>query len=364
MNCSWAIPAWLKRPPVSRSSSPWIVQAGPTAFRQLRERGWQWDDFQVMLAASGGPRWLILSALDRKLAPFLQQRQEVLHLLGSSSGAYRFSAYVQPNPEQAVSALEQAYIEADWSPARPLPLIRQSAVAILRSYLRGRPMDHPGLRLHIVASLCRGWLAREHRLPQSLGLIGAAVLAALGRNHLKYLVRRVIFSDPRDPLPSRLDDMTSLRARLDESNLFEAILASGAIPLFIPGENYVAQAPQGCLRDGGLVDYHFDRLHFQSEGLILYPHFASGLLPGWLERFGPRRNIPAAVLDRMVLLSPSPEFVATVPGGRIPDRSDASHLGQRERRRMWWEAARRGRDLAEAFEENQLLQDLHLFNQP
>ncbi|MBT9582538.1 patatin-like phospholipase family protein [bacterium] len=343
-------------------ANPWMVQAGPSAYQQLRERGWQWDDFQVVLGASGGPRWLVLSAVDRLLARLLGQRPGPIHLLGSSSGAYRFSAYIQDNPEQALAALEETYIDADWSPARPLGQIRQSAIGIVRSFLQRRPLQHPTFRLHISTSLCRGWLAREHRLPQTLGLLAACVLAAVDRKHLKYLVQRVLFSDPRHPLPSHLEDMASLRAPLTESNHFEAILASGAIPLLIPGENYVAHAPPGCLRDGGLVDYHFDSMHFHNDGLILYPHFAHSLLPGWLERFGPRRPVPPAVLDRMVLLSPSPEFIATLPGGKIPDRSDASQLGQRERRRLWREAAQRGQQLAEALDKHRFMQALKPFS--
>lgn len=327
--------------------TPWIVRAGPTAFQLLRQHGWRWEDFSVVLGASGGPRWLVLSALDRQLALLLSSRREPLHLLGSSSGAYRFSAYIQEDPVAALTALEEAYIDADWSPARPLGLIRQTAAGIVRSFLRRQPLQHPVFRLHIITTLCRGWLALEHRLPQSLGLLAACLLAALGRRHLRHLVARVLFSDPRDPLPSRLEDVASLRTPLTEGNHFEAILASGAIPLLIPGENFVTGAPPGCLRDGGLIDYHFDQLHLELDGLILYPHFAPTLLPGWLERYGPRRRIPAAVLDRMVLLCPSAEFIATLPGGKIPDRGDAAQLGQRERRRMWREATRRGQELAE-----------------
>lgn len=342
--------------------TPWIVRAGPTAYSRLRERGWRWEDFSVMLGASGGPRWLVLSALDRHLAALLSQRSSPIHLLGSSSGAYRFSAYIQDDPQTALQALEEAYIDADWSPARPLSLIRQTAAGIVGSFLRRRPLQHPVYRLHIITSLCRGWLAREHRIPQTLALLAACVLAALGRRHLKHLVRRVLFSDPRDPLPSRLEDMASLRASLTESNHFEAILASGAIPLLIPGEKFVAGAPPGCLRDGGLVDYHFDQLHLEMDGLVLFPHFAPTLQPGWLERYGPRRAVPASVLDRMVLLCPTPEFTATLPGGKIPDRDDAGHLGQRERRRMWREAARRGQELAESCQENLLMDHLKPFS--
>ncbi|MFN8611092.1 MAG: patatin-like phospholipase family protein [Vulcanimicrobiota bacterium] len=343
----------------------WKVQAGPTAYAHLRRQGWNWHDFEVVIGASAGPKWLVLSALDRHLAPLLQQnRQEPLHLLGSSSGAYRFSAYVQDDPVQALRNLEEAYIDADWSPERPQKLIRQTAAGIVRSFLKRRPLRHPDYRLHIVTSLCHGWLAWDQKWAQILALLAGVLLNALGRDKLGYLVKRLVFSDPRSPLPARFQDLPTLRTELNESNHFEAVLASGAIPVLIPGERDLPGAPPGLLRDGGLVDYHFDQLHLHNEGLILYPHFADSLLPGWLERYGRKRRVPGHVLDRMVLISPKKDWIGRLPNGRIPERGDAAHLGQRERRRLWSEAARRGQDLADACRPDQFLQELTIFQTP
>ena len=339
----------------------WKVQAGPGAYAHLQQHGWNWQDFEVVIGASAGPRWLVLSALDRFLAPLLQQRDTPLHLLGSSSGAYRFSAYVQKDPVQALTNLEESYIEADWSPARPQRLIRQTAAGIVSSFLQRQPLQHARYRLHIVTALCHGWLARDSKVSQVLALLGGVLLNALGRRQLGRLMQRLLFSDPRNPLPAQLNDLPTLRAELNEANHFEAILASGAIPILIPGERDVSGAPSGLLRDGGLVDYHFDQFHLHGDGLILYPHFAPTLQPGWLERYGPRRQIPQQVMDRVVLLSPSQPWLQKLPGGRIPERSDASHMGQRERRRLWREAARRGQDLAEACQAERFLQDLTIF---
>lgn len=341
----------------------WKVQAGPTACAHLQRQGWNWQDFEVVIGASAGPKWLVLSALDRFLAPVLQQnRQEPLHLLGSSSGAYRFSAYVQEDPVRALKNLEEAYIDADWSPERPQKLIRQTAAGIVRSFLRRQPLEHPNYRLHIITSLCHGWLAWDQKWAQVLALLAGVVLNALGRDKLGYLVKRLVFSDPRSPLPARFHDLPTLRTELNESNHFEAVLASGAIPVLIPGERDLPGAPPGLLRDGGLVDYHFDQLQLHNEGLILYPHFADSLLPGWLERYGRRRRIPQQVLDRMVLLSPHPDWISKLPNGKIPERGDAAHMGQRERRRLWSEAARRGQDLAEACLPERLLGNMVRFS--
>lgn len=340
----------------------WKVQAGPTAYAHLQRQGWNWEDFEVVIGASAGPKWLVLSALDRHLAPLLQQRQQPLHLLGSSSGAYRFSAYVQDDPVQALRNLEEAYIDADWSPQRPQRLIRQTAAGIVSSFLRRQPLHHPRYRLHIVTSLCHGCLAWEQKWAQILALLAGVLLNALGRDKLGLLVKRLVFSDPRSPLPARYLDLPTLRTELNETNHFEAVLASGAIPVLIPGERDLPGAPPGLLRDGGLVDYHFDQFHLHGEGLILYPHFADSLHPGWLERYGRKRRVPQQVLDRLVLISPQREWLRKLPHGRIPERGDAAHLGQRERRRLWSEAARRGQDLAEACRPEGFLQELTIFS--
>jgi len=337
------------------------VQAGPGAYAHLQQHGWNWQDFEVVIGASAGPRWLVLSALDRFLAPMLQQRDTPLHLLGSSSGAYRFSAYVQNDPVQALTNLEESYIDADWSPTRPQRLIRETAAGIVSSFLQRQPLQHARYRLHIVTALCHGWLARDSKFSQILALLGGVLLNAWNRRQLGRLMQRLLFSDPRDRLPAHLNDLPTLQAELNEANHFEAILASGAIPVLIPGERDVRGAPSGLLRDGGLVDYHFDQFHLHGDGLILYPHFADSLQPGWLERYGPRRHVPRHVLDRVVLLSPSEGWMRKLPGGRIPERSDAAHMGQRERRRLWREAARRGQDLAEACQPERFLQELTIF---
>ena len=39
--------------------------------------------------------------------------------------------------------------------------------------------------------------------------------------------------------------------------------------------------------------------------------------------------------DRVVLITPSPEFVASLPYGKIPDRSDFENLSGEERVRCW-----------------------------
>ncbi|MGD8690393.1 MAG: patatin-like phospholipase family protein, partial [Gammaproteobacteria bacterium] len=56
-------------------------------------------------------------------------------------------------------------------------------------------------------------------------------------------------------------------------------------------------------------------------------------------------------LDRVVLLAPSREFVATLPGGRIPDRDDFYRLSEAERLRAWETVIEASRRLGDEFAE-------------
>ncbi|HBN89859.1 MAG TPA: alpha/beta hydrolase, partial [Rheinheimera sp.] len=66
------------------------VLAGPTALAQIKQHGFNQADFNVMVGASGGPKWFCLYGLDQYLfGSFFRQRSTPLHILGSSAGAWR-----------------------------------------------------------------------------------------------------------------------------------------------------------------------------------------------------------------------------------------------------------------------------------
>ena len=337
---------------VPAQASPLVIRAGRLAAQRLRE-GWDWNLFDVMLGASAGPRWLVLSAIDQILPGLLaRDRVRPLHLLGSSSGAWRFVSYCHEQPHRSIAHLEQAYIDADWTHNRPLPERASSADSILQRYLRGRESEvfnHDSFRLHVITSLCRGPLRSERWIPQIAGLLLAAALFGWWRKGLGLLAQRALFSDPRSPLPAQLDDITSHRWPLHKDNLGRVILASGAIPLLLPGQYEVPDGPRGgCLRDGGLLDYHLDCISLTNPGLILYPHFCDRLIGGWWESVHPTRSLPPQVHDRLVLVHPTPAWVASLPGGKVPGTADAQRYGEAERRRRWIESTRRGQELGAA----------------
>jgi len=164
---------------------------------------------------------------------------------------------------------------------------------------------------------------------------------ALYRNHLR-----------------KIDDPHGIHTQsveLTESNVRDAILASGSLPVIMRGINNIADAPVGCYRDGGIVDYHFDfQVNGNSSGdssnedLILYPHFSANLRAGWFDK-KLSRQVYAEHYERVVLLCPSEQFISKLPYGKIPDRSDFSKLSTEERMKFWWRATNDSKHLAEEF---------------
>jgi len=82
--------------------------------------------------------------------------------------------------------------------------------------------------------------------------------------------------------------------------------------------------------------------------LCLYPHFSQSIAPGWFDKFVPWRKIGGPVLDDVVMLGPSPELVATLPFGKIPDRNDFVTLSSDERMRVWEQVVGESRRMGEA----------------
>jgi hypothetical protein len=90
------------------------------------------------------------------------------------------------------------------------------------------------------------------------------------------------------------------------------------------------------------------------DGLVLYPHFQSTVVPGWLDKVLRHRHAATARLANVVLLAPDPEWVRRVmPNGKLPDRGDFKAYGERidERRRDWRRAIVESQRLAGEFAE-------------
>ena len=200
--------------------------------------------------------------------------------------------------------------------------------------------------------MCSSDLPGRWRTP--VGYLGAFVANAAHRRALGFWLERVVFSDPREPLPFPLDDYRSQQVALRADNLGRAVLASCSIPFWLDAVDGIDGAPAGTYWDGGLTDYHL-HLNYAAmgSGLVLYPHFQTAVVPGWLDKPWRRRHRASRCLDNVVVLSPRAEWVRSLPGAKLPDRNDFKAWGDdvEGRMRVWRRALAESRRLADEFAE-------------
>lgn len=336
------------------------VHAGPRARARLRERGLQPGDVRVIPAAAGGPKGLALLALDRYLfGSWLRGSSHSVHLVGASVGAWRMAAACLPDADAALAQLGEDYLTQTYPHAPGKAPTARVVTQVFGERLQQRLGDraaevlaHPQRRLHVFTSRGRRLLHRPGRAAAPLGWLGAFAANALSRRALGGWMERVVFSDPREPLPFALSDYPTQRVTLDAGNLAPALLASCTIPFWLEAVQDVPGGPPGTYWDGGITDYH---LHLpyadMADGLVLYPHFTRHVVPGWLDKPWKGRHRASAALDNLVLLSPNPAWVAALPGGRLPDRSDFKRYGEdlEARQRAWRRAMAESQRLADEF---------------
>lgn len=342
---------------LARMGNALRILAGPTALRVLREEGFDRDAFSVMAGASGGAKWLVISGLDRVLAThFVAGRRNKLFLIGSSIGAWRSCCHAQADPLAAFERFEQAYLAQRYGPRPSAAEVSAVSRGILESLLGPygvtEILAHPLLRMNLTAVRARHLAATETPWAQQLVLALAGLANLVSRRTLGAFFERVLFHDPRDR-PPFLDPalLPGLAVPLVADNLVPAVLASGSVPLVLAGVEEIPGAPAGRYRDGGVVDYHFDCPLSGDDGLVLYPHFYPHLVPGWFDKPLPWRRAGTRALERTVILCPSQEFVAGLPGGKIPDRKDFWTFDDAERLRRWKLAMAASRRLGEEFGE-------------
>ena len=345
----------------SKPRALWVL-AGPRARQLLRERGLQATDVRAVAGAAGGPKGLVLNALDRFVfGHWLDGHAHPVHLLGASIGAWRMACACRPDADAALREMAEDYIEQRYEhePGKPPKATHVSAVfsEALQRRFGGREAEvlaHPRRRLHVFTSRGKGLLARQGRLRTPLGYLGAFAANLMHRQVMGALLERVVFSDMRDTLPLALREYPTHRVPLSTDNLAASILASCSIPFWLDAVHDIAGAPRGAYWDGGITDYHlhldYSALH---DGLVLIPHFQPTLVPGWLDKPLKRRHRASARLDDVVLLVPRPEWVATLQGGKLPDRGDFKAYGDdaAARMRAWRIALDESERLADEFQQ-------------
>ena len=362
------------------------LYAGPAARRHVERHGLLPHHVATIPAAAGGPKGLILGPLDRFIfGQWLPGASQPVDLVGASIGAWRMATACLRDPVAGLQQFEIGYIHGDMTapPGRKLPLPAQVSATFahnLRSMFEGQVADilaHPRYRLHVLASRGRHVLAREGRWRTPAGYLGAALANVASRRALGAWIERVVFS--RDggqgqpaPLPFGTRDFRTRHLLLTPGNFYPALQASGSIPFVLQAVHDIPGAPRGAYWDGGITDYHlhldygasesgaagayparaeglFDAENPGRPGIVLYPHFQRAVVPGWLDKALKWRHAATPALDRMLVLAPNPAWVRTLPGGKLPDRTDFQKLGHAERVQAWTHSVAAARQLADEF---------------
>lgn len=310
----------------------------------------------MVAGASGGPKWFVLYGLDRYLfGSFFRGRQRPLHTIGSSAGAWRLACLGLDDPLAAIDRLASLYSTQTYSSSRPdRHEVSEEARRLLHRVLGDdgprQIADNAVVRVNIIADRARGLLGSERQAPLSVGLAACALANAFSRRTLGWFFERTVFHSRhgRDELMS-FDDLPTRRVALTADNVPRALMASGSIPLIMEGVSGIPGARRGVYRDGGITDYHLDLRYDELDGLVLYPHFYAGLTPGWFDKLLRWRCVDPSHFDNVVLVTPSAQFVASLPYGKIPDRKDFEVLDEQRRIDYWTAVLAASRQLGEDF---------------
>ena len=338
------------------------IYAGPTARQHIADKGLLPQHISVVPGAAGGPKGLILGPMDRFLfGHWLSRSDQPIDLVGASIGAWRMATACLPQPEKELLALEEAYIHQHYALApgqrRPTPhQVSTDFAANLQRFYSGRihqVIQHPRYRLHVMTSRGLGLLSEDNFWRTPLGYACAYLSNLVSRRSMGQWLERVVFSSPfmgaPHPLPFATDDYPSRQLALSEDNFMDAVQASCSIPFVLEAVKAIAGAPAGAYWDGGITDYHLHLDYRQAKGLTLYPHFQKAVVPGWLDKKLTHRHHATAFLDSTIVLAPDPEWVRTLPNGKLPDRSDFTTYGQdlAARVKVWTQAVGESERLAD-----------------
>ncbi|PIE61999.1 MAG: hypothetical protein CSA29_00405 [Desulfobacterales bacterium] len=335
-----------------------IIKAGKTALAHIRENGLAPEDITAVFGASGAAKWLSIYGLDR--AVFSQWLSGITHricLLGTSVGAWKLTAAAQQDPGRAFDRFKDAYISQTYRGRVTPQKITTESLKILNRFVPAEKiheiLSHPFLKLGFLSVRCKNAMASEKYWAQGAGVMAAALLNLGARKTQRVFFERVLFQVPgTGKLPIDMQVFGGDPVDLDRNNFYSALMSSGSIPLVMEGVYDIPGAQPGVYRDGGILDYHPTfPLKSDESGFILYPHFYPYLIPGWFDKALEGRHAGGRLVDRIILVAPSPEYVAGLPLSRIPDRKDFIRFrgNDRGRYQIWHSAASKSLELGHRF---------------
>jgi hypothetical protein len=334
------------------------IKAGKHIYPVIKDGGFRFDAISTYFGPAVGPRWLIASGFDLTLLESgLLGRKHPVQLIGSSAGAFRFAAWIQPESRKSYQKLVDAYISTRYARDDTPRTCKEKIIGILNHYIEDDALPfaltNKNYRLVVITARVRGLVAWENPFMQKLGLAACFALNFINRNHIYRFAERVIFYNASKPPAFCLKrHFRGVCIPLNEINFKYAVLASGAIPLVIEGVWDIYGAPRGTYRDGGLIDYHLThQFASQKNEIVLFFHHQERIVPGWLDKKIKKRVPEKETLSNVLMVFPTQNFIETLPGGKVPERSDFTTFinDQETRIENWRTAVRLSAPLGEEF---------------
>jgi hypothetical protein len=305
------------------------IKAGLRTYEIIKDGGFNFDLVSTYFGPAAGPRWLIASGFDLTLMKSgLLGRKRAVHLIGSSAGAWRFAAWLQPDALNCYQKFLNGYVDIKFKRADTPATILEKYKDLINLYLEDDALPfalaNKKYRLAIITARARNLIAAENIWLQKTGLIACYLLNFISRNNIYRFADRVVFYNGSKP-PSFCfrPQFRGSFVHMNEINFKYAVMASGAIPLVVKGVHDIYGAPQGVYRDGGLIDYHLTHQYAAKENdIVLFFHHQERIIAGWLDKKHLNRVPNAETLKNVLMVFPTQSFVEKLPGEKIPDRTD------------------------------------------
>jgi hypothetical protein len=331
--------------------------AGKTARAHIIEKGLTPDHLRLIVGASGGPKWLVLKGLDQFLChEWLPKAKQSVDLVGSSIGAWRMSVYAHPDSGRIFDKFVESYFRFRTDQAKTPAMLTKASYDIIHALYSpedaARLTNNPIRHLNIVSVRGKGMAGSKAKAAEAAGMLAAALANRVSRQHLARFFERVVFhTGDQIACPQVWKEFQRVDVPLKPEILADALMASGSIPFVSEPVLDISGAGEGVYRDGGVIDYHFDVPWEYDDGIVLYPHFYDHIVPGWFDKKRPERHARGDMWNQVLLLAPTAEFVASLPGGKITERNDFTDMSDDERLAYWRIVIDESQRLAEEFSE-------------
>ncbi|ATO18874.1 hypothetical protein BS636_03930 [Acinetobacter sp. LoGeW2-3] len=330
------------------------IRAGHLARELILKEGLQPAQVDIIPGAAGGPKGIGIQGLDQAIfGDFLQRTPQRRTLVGSSIGSWRFASIAAHGAKQGTELLGELYTNLSFHKKMSRQDVSNVCLEMLKTLVQGKEaelVNHPDYHLTVLSIKAQHIFQSDKTLPLFTSIAGIVGTTALGRRHSRHFMQRVISQPGMGNQFKIADDSFSTHYQtLTEQSVLPWLMASASIPGVMAAIRDIPDAPRGSYRDGGLIDYHID-LPFETEGIVLYPHFTDSITPGWFDKLFKRTANPENQA-RTLLISPSQEYLQSLPLGRLPDRKDFTLKGldQKQRIKLWKEYIAESQRLGDEF---------------